>query len=168
MGDYYVSLGASSAMKDEKVKEKYAGLAGMMEGADDGFVTLDAVRGKFSEMRLVAIWLVDLIDVMSEGGYAGLLVMREKAPNEFAAEMASVMAEYLEKVTAFSNKYAEAHADNYGVMTEEYGVILAEGEALERKYEKMTLVDVVGVSEQDVRGWFEELRQLRVILEEKK
>jgi len=153
--EYYKSLGASSALKKERVKEKYDELSGMI--------------GNFREMRAVTEWLVRLIDAVGSKGYveAGTESQLEVS-NDFLVGMTADLKDYLEKVNSFNEKYAEAQASNYSAMTEEYGLILAEGEALEQKYKKVTLEDVMNVSVRDVRDWFESLRQMANILEEKK
>jgi len=145
MSEYYKSLGASSALKNSKVKEKYDELAGTM--------------GSLEEVRAVAKWLVGFI----ETGEAG-----EEAPNEFTVGMAGDMADWLQKVKAFKEKYAGGKADSYCEMTEEYGIIMVEGEELKGKYEGVTLMDVAGVSVDDIKGWFDGLKQLADILEAKK
>ena len=153
--EYYKSLGASSALKNERVKEKYDELSSMI--------------GNFREMRAVTEWLVRLIDAVGSKGYveAGTEAQLEVS-NDFLVVMTADLKDYLEKVNSFNEKYADGKASNYSAMTEEYGVILAEGEALEQKYKGVTLEDIMGVSVGDIRDWFESLRQMASILEEKK
>ena|GEM_PF-3435679 len=164
ISEYYVSLGASSAMKNDEVRAKYEELGPMM-GSELGARLLPYPPFEsypFEEMEMVARWLAGYM-----GGEWG--EMGETAPpNDFLRGMVADMEAHTEKVEAFEEKYGNGKADDYNKMTEEYGVILAEGEVLEKKYAGVALKDIVGVSIDEVRGWFEILRQLQSILEEKK
>jgi len=155
MNEYYKSLGASSALKNDEVRARYDGLA-------EGLTSL-------GEVRNAAKWLLSLIKAAATDSYAEVLAdVKVKASNDFMVQMAEDMADYLEKARLFTEKYAGGKAENYNVMTEEYGVILAEGEALKKKYSEVALKDVVGVSAETIKGWFSDLKELRGVLEEKK
>lgn len=148
--EQFRSLEASSALKDEEVRAQYDELSKM--------------AGKFAEMAEVVGWLVELVDGIGEGGYAAEIM---PAPNAFAEVMAKEIGDYRWRVSEFATKYGDGKADDYKAMTEEYGVILVAGEELEAKYANVKLVDVVGVSDEEVGEWFGRLDELEAILREK-
>lgn len=155
IGEYYVSLGASSALKNDEVKAKYDELGEM--------------TGKLEEMSAVARWLMDFMEITEADGYAAAVEGAQvKAPNEFAVEMAREMSEYAAAVQEFAERYGEGVADDYGEMTEEYGALVIMGEELEEKYREVSLAEVVGVTEVDVSEWFEKLGELKMLLDGKK
>lgn len=151
--EYYTSLGASSALKDEKIKVKYDELAGMV--------------GKFDEIVEFKNWLEDLQARISAEGYEAVEAQVE-TPNDFAAKMLEEMKAYGVRVAEFEQKYGGGKTVDEKQVTEEYGEILKAGEALEKKYEEVGLMDAVGVAAEEVEAWFSGLEELKGQLEAKR
>jgi hypothetical protein len=153
--EYYISLGASSGLKDEVVRAKYDELGGMV--------------GKMKEAAEVARWLVDFIDLAgSEGGSKAIEEMKGSVPNEYIEGMIADMEGYEASISEFGQKYAAGKADNYGVMTEEYGLLMIKNQELQEKYQTVEIKEIIGINLDEVEGWFERVAELRDYLEEKK
>ena len=149
--EWYRNFGESSALKNLEVRVKYDELA-------DGIEKLERVR-------VATKWLVGLMEVANT---EVLLELQPTAPGDFFAGMVEEMMEYLGKVEEFTKKYESGRTGDYGMMTEEYGVIMAEGEAMKQRYGQVALVDAVGVAEDEVWDWYGRLRGLMMILEGKR
>ena len=155
MEEYYKSLGASSAMKDEAIKTRYEGLQGAVEG--------------FVEMRGIVQWLMGFVDVVRTEGFVGVLGEGlEEAPNDFVEGLMGDVRGYAEAVRGFEEKYKDGKTNDYAKMTEEYGAVVLKGKELEEKYGEVGMGEVVGISVENVEGYFEDLRTLRDVLEEKR
>lgn len=154
VSEYFTSLGASSAMKNEDVKMRYDELSGMVE--------------KFTEMQSIVGWLTDFETAIATNGYVVAMdEMGDSAPNKFLTEMVEDIMLYVDEVAAFKEKYADGASD-YSAMTEEYGLTMLSGSELEEKYAEIELAEIAGVSISEIQAWYGDLRNLWELLENKK
>lgn len=147
-------LGRSSALKDDEVRRSYEGVKRKID--------------KWVELSKIGQTLIKIVEGSNHENLDKLIKNLEKSNNAKLKEMAAELKDYQEKVEQFKKTYSSGKADDYAKMQEEYGKVVAEGEAIKAKYEEMNFEKYVGMSEKKMLSLFDDLRKLDKYLEEKK
>ena len=147
-------LGRSSALKDDEVKASYE--------------TIKQKVDKWVELSKIGQTLVKIVEGGDHESIGKLITKLERADNDKLKEMAKELKEYQKKASKFKEYYSSGKTNDYAKMQEEYGKIVAEGEAIKAKYEEMDFKKYVGMSEKKMVELFDDLKKLDKYLEEKK
>ncbi|MCQ2570913.1 MAG: hypothetical protein MJ154_01550 [Candidatus Saccharibacteria bacterium] len=146
-GNYMTSLSASSTMENVKVAEKY-----------------EAVKAEYGKIEKIGeIWrdVKSLTNLTDEG-----IEKLSKSQSEALRVLAEELKEYRAEVANFKKKYGSNVAQTDKMM-EEYGKMQAIGEDLDKKYTSISLDDVLGMSRDDISGFYEKIEELNRALSEK-
>ena len=147
-------LGRSSALKDDEVKKSYEVIKKKVD--------------KWVELSKVGQTLMKIVKGSDHDSLEKLVKKLEESDNARLKKMAEELKVYQEKAEKFKKTYEGGKAEDYAKMQEEYGKIVAEGEAIKAKYEEMDFKKYVGMSEKKMVAVFDDLRKLNSYLEEKK
>jgi hypothetical protein len=145
--NYITSLEASNVLKDEAVAEKFAN-----------------VKAKYASIEKIGdIWNdVKLLKDLTDDNLATL----KKSKSEFLQVLAEELSEYRAEVANFKRKYSE-DAKKDSAVIEAYGRMQLIGDNLNKKYEKVKLDDVLGMSSDDILGFYATIEELNNLLSAK-
>ena len=141
---YMESLGASAVLKNERVNEKY-----------------EVAKTKMAQLQLAKERSAIVMEVLADGEISDdELEMLKKLGVEKMAEMAEDLTEYRSKVTEFQTKYKEASGVDKTTLDNDYTNLVAAGEELTEKYAELELSDVLGMSRDDILGFYGTIEEL--------
>ena len=142
--DYKTSLEASNVLKDEEIAKKY-----------------DEVKEKYSRIeKLSQSWNdVKLLFDLTDENLAAL----KKSSNQTLKTLAEELSEYRAEVANFKKQY-ETNAKKDSAVIEAYGKMQLIGDDLNKKYENMSLETIIGMSRDDILGFYETIEELNNIL----
>lgn len=146
-GDYMDSLGASNTLNDEVVREKY-----------------DAIKSEYGKIEKIAsIWsdVKKLMDLTDDN-----LAELKKSKSEKMRELAEELSEYRQEIANYQAQYKNKKGEKDGLILA-YGKMLSIGDDLNKKYEKMSLDDILGMSSDDISRFYATIEELNKILSEK-
>lgn len=148
---YTESLSASKAMKNEVVSEKYKRAKKELE--------------KLSRYRDVEVLI---FDAMEDGELSDdeLKVFAE-SKNDFLVAMATDLTEHRAKFAEFYEKYGEFEDVNDAELDSEYSELMSYSESIAKKYAKISMMDVVGMSRDDILHFYDTIEELNNYLAEK-
>lgn len=142
--NYITSLEASNVLKDEAVKEKF-------KAVKEKYAAIEKLSKTWEEVKL-------LFDLTDEN-----LATLKKSENEYLKTLAEELSEYRLEVANFKKQYEASTTKDSGVI-ESYGKMQLIGEGLNKKYEKATLEDVLGMSRDDISGFYATIEELNKVL----
>lgn len=142
--NYITSLEASNVLKDEAVNEKF-------KAVKEKYATIEKLSKTWEEVKL-------LFDLTDEN-----LATLKKSENEYLKTLAEELSEYRLEVANFKKQYETSTTKDSGVI-ESYGKMQLIGEGLNKKYEKATLEDVLGMSRDDISGFYATIEELNKVL----
>ena len=142
--NYITSLEASNVLKDEAVNEKF-------KAVREKYTTIEKLSKTWEEVKL-------LFDLTDEN-----LATLKKSENEYLKTLAEELSEYRLEVANFKKQYEASTTKDSGVI-ESYGKMQLIGEGLNKKYEEATLEDVLGMSRDDISGFYATIEELNKVL----
>ena len=145
--NYITSLEASNVLKNEAVAEKFANVKAK-------YASIEKIGDIWNDAKL----LKDLTD--------DNLATLKKSKSEFLQVLAEELSEYRAEVANFKRKYSE-DAKKDSAVIEAYGRMQLIGDNLNKKYEKVKLDDVLGMSSDDILGFYATIEELNNLLSEK-
>ena len=151
---YYQSLSASTALKNEEIKQHYE--------------SLRLIAEKLSEITAVSKWLTDFIDKIEAEGYVSAISSVSAPPsNTFIQKFHQDIKDFTQKTGEFNAKYADAKSSNYSEMIEEHNALLVISKELEEIYSQLDLSAITGIATTDIESWFREVESLKNLLQDK-
>ena len=145
--NYLESFSALNVMKDEKIDEIY-------NKAKDKSDMLEKLKTIWGDVKL-------LLEINDEN-----LEKLKSSSSKKLAELATKLSEYRAKLAEFHAKY-EMNAKKSDAAIEEYGQLMVEGDELSAAFEKVELKDILGMSRDDIMGFYETIEELNNKLSEK-
>ena len=151
VSQYMESLGASSALKNKDVAEKY-----------------ENAKNDFEKLESVAKTEKDLMSLFDDGTYTGdkfenLL----NSENDFVKKIAKDIADYKKAAEEFAEKYSDTSSVNEDTMIIDYGNFQIKGESLLDDYSDISFDDIFGYSKDDVLKFYASIEELVSVLNEK-
>ena len=119
------------------------------------------------ELKKIGQVLLQIVQDDKESNLDVVISELEKSDNKQLKNMSKELGAYQKHVVDFKNKYSNGKAENYVEMQKEYGVIVAEGEAIKDKYEKMNYKKYIGLDEKEMLSIFDDLKELKKYIEER-
>lgn len=145
--NYVTSLKASNIQKDEKVVEKFS--------------KVEAEYGKIE--KLAAIWGdVKLVKDLSDENLEKL----KSSQSEYLQQLAKDLSGYRAEIAEFKNKYGEGTKGSTELMAE-YSKIELKGDEIAKKYSDVQLGSILGMSRDDISGFYATIEELDKYLSEK-
>ena len=145
--NYLESFSALNVMKDEKIAEVY-------NRAKTESGKLEKLKTIWGDVKL-------LLEINDEN-----LEKLKSSSSKKLAELATKLSEYRAKLAEFHAKY-EMNAKKSDAAIEEYGQLMVEGDELSAAFEKVELKDILGMSRDDIMGFYETIEELNNKLSEK-
>lgn len=145
--NYLESFSALNVTKDEKIAELY-------NKAKDESSKLEKLKAIWGDVKL-------LLEITDEN-----LEKLKSSSSEKLASLATKLSDYRAKVAEFHEKY-KTNAKKSDVAIEEYGQLMVEGDELTSEFEKVELADVLGMSRDDILGFYATIEELNNKLSEK-
>ena len=148
---YMESLGASSALKNKEVAEKY-----------------EQAKSDFEKIKDVAKVEKDVFELLGEEG-----INEEKlkeladGDNEFLKKFAKDIIDYKKLAADFAEKYSDVKSVNEDAMVVDYGNFQIKGEEILEDYKDVSFKDIFGYSKDDVLKFYASIEELVSILNEK-
>ena len=142
--DYKTSLEASNVLKDEEVVKKY-------DEVKEKYVLIEKLAQSWNDVKL-------LFDLTDEN-----LATLKKSSNQTLKTLAEELSEYRAEVANFKKQY-ETNAKKDSAVIEAYGKMQLIGDDLNKKYENMSLETIIGMSRDDILGFYETIEELNNIL----
>ncbi|MBR6097437.1 hypothetical protein IKP94_01650 [Candidatus Saccharibacteria bacterium] len=148
---YMESLGASSAMKNKEVAEKY-----------------EQAKSDFEKIKDVAKVEKDVFGLLGEEG-----INEEKlkeladGDNEYLKKFAKDIIDYKKLAADFAEKYSDIKSVNEDAMVVDYGNFQIKGEEILEDYKDVSFKDIFGYSKDDVLKFYASIEELVSILNEK-
>ena len=142
--DYKISLEASNVLKDEEVAKKY-------DEVKEKYVRIEKLSQSWNDTKL-------LFDLTDEN-----LAALKKSSNQTLKTLAEELSEYRAEVANFKKQY-EASAKKDSSVIEAYGKMQLIGEDLNKKYASISLETIIGMSRDDILGFYETIEELNNIL----
>lgn len=142
--DYKTSLEASNVLKDEEVAKKY-------DEVKEKYVRIEKLSQSWNDTKL-------LFDLTDEN-----LATLKKSSNQTLKTLAEELSEYRAEVANFKKQY-ETNAKKDSAVIEAYGKMQLIGDELNKKYENMSLETIIGMSRDDILGFYETIEELNNIL----
>ena len=142
--DYKTSLEASNVLKDEEVAKKY-------DEVKEKYALIEKLAQSWNDVKL----LFDLTD--------NNLAALKKSSNQTLKTLAEEVSEYRAEVANFKKQY-EASAKKDSSVIEAYGKMQLIGEDLNKKYANISLETIIGMSRDDILGFYETIEELNNIL----
>ena len=153
---YYESLSASTAMRDENVKERYSNLE-----------DLPKTLTKILDTQAL---LTNFIEKTATSGYASAsneLAALKSSSITFISTLGADLDAYFAQVAAFSEKYQNAKSDQYDAMLQAQVALAAAGKDLETKYANASFEDIFDVAPTTIKDHFDQLKNFESYLKEK-
>ena len=123
--------------------------------------------GAWVELKKVGQVLLQIVQENKQGDLSIVISELKKSDNKQLKNMSKELSAYQKHVNDFKSKYGSGKAENYAEMQNEYGVIMAEGETIKDKYEKMDYKKYVGLNEKEMLSVFDDLKELKKYIEER-
>lgn len=123
--------------------------------------------GAWIELKKVGQVLLQIVQENKQGDLSIVISELKKSDNKQLKNMSKELSAYQKHVNDFKSKYGSGKAENYAEMQKEYGVIMAEGETIKDKYEKMDYKKYVGLNEKEMLSVFDDLKELKKYIEER-
>lgn len=123
--------------------------------------------GAWVELKKVGQVLLQIVQENKQGDLSIVISELKKSDNKQLKNMSKELSAYQKHVNDFKSKYGSGKAENYAEMQKEYGVIMAEGETIKDKYEKMDYKKYVGLNEKEMLSVFDDLKELKKYIEER-
>ena len=148
---YMESLGASSALKNKEVAEKY-----------------EQAKSDFEKIKDVAKVEKDVFGLLGEEG-----INEEKlkeladGDSEFLKKFAKDIIDYKKLAADFAEKYSDIKSVNEDAMVVDYGNFQIKGEEILEDYKDVSFRDIFGYSKDDVLKFYASIEELVSILNEK-
>ena len=142
--DYKTSLEASNVLKDEEVAKKY-------DEVKEKYVRIEKLSQSWNDTKL-------LFDLTDEN-----LAALKKSSNQTLKTLAEELSEDRAEVANFKKQY-ETNAKKDSAVIEAYGKMQLIGDELNKKYENMSLETIIGMSRDDILGFYETIEELNNIL----
>ena len=148
---YMESLGASSALKNKEVAEKY-----------------EQAKSDFEKIKDVAKVEKDVFGLLGEEG-----INEEKlkeladGDSEFLKKFAKDIIDYKKLAADFAEKYSDIKSVNEDAMVVDYGNFQIKGEEILEDYKDVSFKDIFGYSKDDVLKFYASIEELVSILNEK-
>ena len=142
--DYKTSLEASNVLKDEEIAKKY-------DEVKEKYVRIEKLSQSWNDTKL-------LFDLTDEN-----LAALKKSSNQTLKTLAEELSEYRAEVANFKMQY-ETNAKKDSAVIEAYGKMQLIGDELNKKYENMSLETIIGMSRDDILGFYETIEELNNIL----
>ena len=142
--DYKTSLEASNVLKDEEIAKKY-------DEVKEKYARIEKLSQSWNDTKL-------LFDLTNEN-----LATLKKSSNQTLKTLAEELSEYRAEVANFKKQY-EANAKKDSAVIEAYGKMQLIGDDLNKKYENMSLETIIGMSRDDILGFYETIEELNNIL----
>lgn len=152
VAQYMESLGASAALKNQAVAEKY-------ESAKEAYGKLE----KTMNIERTVMKLVKAEDGVSAEDLAEL----EKSDNKFLQEMAKRLSEYRALAEDFSKKYGDVENVDEKKLIEDYGNFEIAGEELTDAYAELSFKDIFDFDKDEVLSFYDRIEELIAVLNEK-
>ena len=111
--------------------------------------------------------LLQIVQENKQGDLSIVISELKKSDNKQLKNMSKELSVFQKHVNDFKSKYGSGKAENYAEMQKEYGVIMAEGETIKDKYEKMDYKKYVGLNEKEMLSVFDDLKELKKYIEER-
>ena len=146
--NYMTSLGASNVLKDEKVAEKY-------EAVRSSYGSIEKTAAIWADVKLLMDLTDENIEKLSQSQSAALKALSEELKG------------YRAEVKEFKKKYGDVKGQASNEMIEAYGKVQLIGDDLNKKYEKVSLEEIVGMSRDDILRFYATIEELDKILSEK-
>ncbi len=148
---YTESLGASKALKDAKVSEKY-------EKAKEEL-------GKLTGSGEIE---AKIFEVLKDGEISGEeLKIFSESENEYLKGVADDLTEYRKKLSDFKQKYADLKGADKKQLDNDYAAITNAGQELTKKYAEIKTDDVYKMSRDDILSFYATIEELNKYLSEK-
>lgn len=142
--DYKTSLEASNVLKDEEIAKKY-------DEVKEKYARIEKLSQSWNDAKL-------LFDLTDEN-----LATLKKSSNQTLKTLAEELSEYRAEVANFKKQY-ETNAKKDSAVIEAYGKMQLIGDDLNKKYENMSLETIIGMSRDDILGFYETIEELNNIL----
>lgn len=142
--DYKTSLEASNVLKDEEIAKKY-------DEVKEKYARIEKLSQSWNDVKL-------LFDLTDEN-----LATLKKSSNQTLKTLAEELSEYRAEVANFKKQY-ETNAKKDSAVIEAYGKMQLIGDDLNKKYENMSLETIIGMSRDDILGFYETIEELNNIL----
>ena len=123
--------------------------------------------GAWVELKKVGQVLLQIVQENKQGDLSIVISELKKSDNKQLKNMSKELSAYQKLVNDFKSKYGSGKAENYAEMQKEYGVIMAEGETIKDKYEKLEYKKYVGLNEKEMLSVFDDLKELKKYIEER-
>ena len=123
--------------------------------------------GAWVELKKVGQVLLQIVQENKQGDLSIVISELKKSDNKQLKNMSKELSAYQKHVNDFKSKYGSGKAENYAEMQKEYGVIMAEGETIKDKYEKLEYKKYVGLNEKEMLSVFDDLKELKKYIEER-
>ena len=123
--------------------------------------------GAWVELKKVGQVLLQIVQENKQGDLSIVISELKKSDNKQLKNMSKELSAYQKHVNDFKSKYGSGKAENYAEMQKEYGVIMAEGETIKDKYEKIDYKKYVGLNEKEMLSVFDDLKELKKYIEER-
>ena len=123
--------------------------------------------GAWVELKKVGQVLLQIVQENKQGDLSIVISELKKSDNKQLKNMSKELSTYQKHVNDFKSKYGSGKAENYAEMQKEYGVIMAEGETIKDKYEKLEYKKYVGLNEKEMLSVFDDLKELKKYIEER-
>lgn len=142
--NYITSLEASNVLKDAAVAEKF-------NAVKEKYALVEKLSNSWNDTKL-------LFDLTDEN-----LAKLKKSESEALKVLAEELSEYRAEVTNFKKQYA-ANAKKDSAVIEAYGKMQLIGEDLNKKYADVKLETIIGMSRDDILGFYETIEELNNVL----
>ncbi len=148
---YTKSLGASRALKDKKVSEKYR-----------------IIKERVAELGAYKSVEEKLLEVLGDGKISEEeLKIFSESGNDFLRKVAGDLEEYYQKVEDFTEKYASVDSANKAELDNDYAAIINAGQELAKKYREIKTDNVCKMSRDDILSFYATIEELNKYLSEK-
>lgn len=148
--DYMESLGATGALKNATVSEKY-----------------EKAKSDFEKIVTVKDTQVKLMNILADGELSEAELTEMGEMGDYYKALAKDMAEYRKKVAEFNTKYESVKGVNKDDLNNDYAAVVAAGDELKKKYAEIKLEDALGMSRDDILSFYGTIEELDNYLTEK-
>ena len=148
---YTENLGASKALKDTKVSEKY-----------------EKAKEELAKLTTNKTVEANLLGVLEDGEISEeeLKVFSESG-NEYLKNISKDLEDYRKKVKDFKEKYADLKGVDKTQLDNDYAAITNAGQELTKKYAEIKTDDVYKMSRDDILSFYATIEELNKYLSEK-
>ena len=145
--DYMTSLSISNTLKNQEVDSVYA-------GAKEKYAAIEKLASVWTDVKK----MMDLTDENLEA--------LQSSQNETIKRIAEELGQYRKDVADFKAKYGD-NKEKSNELIEAYGKIQVRGDELNKKYNALTLDDLLGMSRDDILSFYAKIEELKSILAKK-